>query len=389
MLESIELTQELVKIKSTSLEEKAIMLYAKEYFEKHNVPVSLDEFIVKQDEKAEKTYNVEVGNIEEAEVLIAAHLDTVEFDKEKWKESKPLSGDIKDKKLYGRGSADTKSNAAAAMVALKNAYQKYENPNVALILEADEEGKFSGAKRFLSKYEDKSLNVKFAVMCEPEDLKIINEHKGLFHSKAVIEREMDETHASKAQKVDESDSVYQPSEHAIEEAIPVLNELKKFKDELMNRKSGKLGPVTFTITVAQGGKSNNIIPQKFIIETDSRVPPRYSSEELARELKERVSPLTREGEFKTYAVHEAVRTQENNQWMKLFQESVEEAGVEPETDTTDAFTELGLYQEALGTSGVIFGTSPNKVIHNPDEYVDIESIPIVQETFENMIEKIN
>lgn len=389
MSESIELTQKLVSIKSTSLEEKKIMLYAKEYFEDYNIPVSLDEFTVERNGKVKNAYNVEVGDVEKAKILIAAHLDTVEFDEEKWEKSNPLSGDIKNGKLYGRGSADTKSNAAAAMVALKNAYKKYDSPKVALILEADEEGRFRGAKRFLSKYEDKDLEVEFTVMCEPENLKIINEHKGLFHSKTVIEREVDETHASKAQKVDESNNIYQPSEHAIEESITVLNGLKEFKDELMQKEPGRLGPITFAITVAKGGKSNNVIPQEFIIETDSRVPPEYSSEELAEELKQRINPLVREGEFKTYAVYEAVSTQESNQWMRLFQEAVERAGIEPETDSMGAFTELGLYKDALGVPGVIFGTSPNEVIHNPDEYVDVESIPIVQKTFENMIEKIN
>jgi acetylornithine deacetylase/succinyl-diaminopimelate desuccinylase-like protein len=99
--------------------------------------------------------------------------------KDGWEESEPLSGEIKDGKMYGRGSADTKSNAAAAMVAVKNAYEEFEDPNVLLVLESDEEVGFEGANRFLSKYDAEDLNTEFTVMCEPKDQNIVTKHKGV------------------------------------------------------------------------------------------------------------------------------------------------------------------------------------------------------------------
>lgn len=390
MKEVVKLTQDLVQIESVSGNEYDVVEEAQNWFDGYGIPNELDKFSAVRDDEEITFYNLEVGDVENAEFLIAAHLDTVDYDESDWEETDPLSGEIKDDKLYGRGSADTKSNAAAAMVAVKNAYEQYEDPNVALVLESDEETGFEGAKRFLSKYDEEDLAAEFTVMCEPEDLDIITQHKGLYHAVVNLHREIDQTHASKS-VVHEDGEVYQPQEDAMQAAIPVLERLEEVRDYMKGlQPDEEMGPVTFATTLADIGQSNNTMAQNARIETDSRVPKNHSAQELAKKTEEMVEPLLEEGDsIELNAVDETVVVDRDNKFVRDFRQAAEEAGADPEYGSMDAYTELGLYHEALGIPGVIFGTSPNEVIHNPDEYVEVESIPIVQETFENMIEKMN
>lgn len=384
---TVELTQELVQIESTSENEQEVLEYAEMFFDE--VPVETDLYSFTRSPNGPTLYNLEVGDIERANLLIVAHLDTVEFEADDWT-YEPLGGTIEDGRLYGRGAADTKSNAAAAMVALKRAYEEFENPNIALVLESDEELKFRGAKEFLDRYEDRDIDTEFTVMCEPEDLDIIHAHKGLYHSETVIDRTIDKTHASKAQKV-ENRKVIQPDRHAIQDGISVLTELRTFQEEMMETEPGELGPITFSITMAKGGQSTNTLPQHFTIATDSRVPANYRSEELAQRLERRIRQSVDtidEDEFTTYAVHEAVNIERENELVQQFKQAAEAAGANPTLKTTDAFTELGLYHDRLGVPGVVFGTAPNETIHNPDEYVKVDSIETVHQTFWNVIQRV-
>ncbi len=392
MKESVSLTQDLVQIESASENEEEVIRYAQNWFENYNVPSELDAYQSENDRGEEITmYNLEVGDVENSEMIIAAHLDTVEFDEGNWEESEPLSGEITEGKLYGRGSADTKSNAAAAMVAVRNAYERFERPNVALVLESDEEKKFRGAERFLSRYENEDIDAEFCVMCEPEDLDIITAHNGLYHANVDINRELDRTHGSKVHMVDEEGEVYQPEETAIQEAIPVLQQFEEVGEYMRNLEPDEeMGPVTFATTIVDGGKSNNVLPQDVRIETDSRIPKNYDPEELASKVEEMIQPVLQEDdELEFESVHEAFVIDREDPYVQEFFEAAEEAGAEPEFETMRAYTELGLYHNRLGIPGVIFGTSPNEVIHNPDEYVDVETIPVVQKSFENMIETIS
>jgi succinyl-diaminopimelate desuccinylase len=153
----------------------------------------------------------------------------------------------------------------------------------------------------------------------------------------------------------------------------------------------ELGPVTFTTSVVEGGDEINSIPQNVRIVTDSRIPPNHDAEELASRVERMVKPELKENDsIKTEPLEEPVDISNSDQYVNLFVESAEKAGVDPELDPMEAYTELGLYHEALDIPGVVFGTSPGlEIAHSTYEYVEIESIPAVQETFENMIEKMN
>lgn len=376
--ESVKLTQKLVKISSKYGNEENIIKFAKDLFEERGVPVKLDVF---SDITNSKRYNLEVGNIKKANILFSAHLDTVKADEEKW-ERNPEKARIENNKLYGLGSVDTKSTTAAAMVSVAKMFKK--NENASLILESDEENRFQGAKRFLDKYENK-INPDLIVICEPTDLKIVNEQRGLFHSITKIKSNPKYTHASKSQYV-KNGSLKTAKNTTGKKFERIYREIMKFRDYLKKKSEDLKDNFTFVLSRIESGSNINSIPKETRIVTDSRIPTGQSTEQTAREFKNRINPLLEEGdEFEIFGSYEPVSVSLDNAAVKKFGQIVSSCGIREEYLSMPAFTELELYTRRLSSPGIVFGTSPMDKAHSPDEYVEVESIKKVQKVFEKVI----
>lgn len=117
-------------------------------------------------------------NDKEKQLDILAHLDVVPVS-EDWTVTKPFEPIIKDGKLYGRGSADDKGPALAALYALK-AVKDLNIPlskNVRLILGTDEECGSSDIAYYYKK--EKEAPMTFS---PDADFPVINIEKGGLHS---------------------------------------------------------------------------------------------------------------------------------------------------------------------------------------------------------------
>lgn len=86
----------------------------------------------------------------------------------------PLSADIVDGNMYGRGTADMKSGLAASMLALASAKSKNLKGDVILAAVADEESKSIGTEQVL----EEGWRADAAIAAEPTEMALINTHKG-------------------------------------------------------------------------------------------------------------------------------------------------------------------------------------------------------------------
>jgi len=117
-------------------------------------------------------------NDKEKQLDILAHLDVVPVSDD-WTVTKPFEPIMKDGKLYGRGSADDKGPALAALYALK-AVKDLNIPlskNVRLILGTDEECGSSDIAYYYKK--EKEAPMTFS---PDADFPVINIEKGGLHS---------------------------------------------------------------------------------------------------------------------------------------------------------------------------------------------------------------
>jgi len=110
-------------------------------------------------------------------LLLSAHVDTVPRTPLPWREAEPFSGALKDGKLYGRGSWDTKCGLAIGLYALKcvRAVGLALRGNVILESVVDEE--YAGAHGTLAS-RLRGHNADIAINAEPTGMVVAPAHRG-------------------------------------------------------------------------------------------------------------------------------------------------------------------------------------------------------------------
>ena len=104
-------------------------------------------------------------------LILNGHLDTVTT---AGYEGSPLSGDIIDGAVHGRGAIDMKSGIAASMVALVRAKEAHLRGDVILAAVADEENLSAGTEQVLQA----GWRADGAIVSEPTMLDVVIAHKG-------------------------------------------------------------------------------------------------------------------------------------------------------------------------------------------------------------------
>ncbi len=170
-------------------------------------------------------------------LAMLAHTDVV---------SPHIPATVKDNKIYGRGSCDTKSCITAMICAAQKALN--ENiANFAMYFTVGEEKDFRGVKKLV-----KHENVPFTIVGEPTQLDAVNGHFGIYVLKIISKGK--KAHTSNPQK----------GENAIKKLLKELDKVKDFKAE-----NGSL----MTLVKIKGGAADNIVPDLAQAEYSFRISP--------------------------------------------------------------------------------------------------------------------
>ena len=160
-MDTIKLTEELIKFRSISPSSEGSLEYLDQLLKSHNFECHLLEF---GEQKVMNLYAVFKGG-NGPNVCFAGHTDVVPpGDKDSW-DSDPFTAVERDGRIYGRGAADMKSAIAAYISAvinfLKNKDFKF-NGSISFLLTADEEGEaFFGTKKVVEWLEKKKNKTRF------------------------------------------------------------------------------------------------------------------------------------------------------------------------------------------------------------------------------------
>ena len=108
-----------------------------------------------------------------------SHSDVVPADEKLWR---PFTPEVKDGKLYGRGSCDMKGPLAATLLAAASVDAATLKRPVYIVVTADEESGFGGAKQLAeSKTFAEHGWPSLGVVAEPTELQPVHAHKGGYH----------------------------------------------------------------------------------------------------------------------------------------------------------------------------------------------------------------
>jgi acetylornithine deacetylase len=302
-------------------------------------------------------------------IILSGHTDTVPWDGQDWS-ADPLSAQVQDGRLYGRGSADMKSFIA---IALAHATQFLESTSpfaVHLAFSYDEEVGCFGVKELIADLREAGIRPLACIVGEPTSMVPAIAHKGVYRYRCCVRGK--EAHSSLTPQ----------SVNAIEMAARVIGKLRDMAEGFERSEPRYAGfDVPFsTASVGQfhGGIADNVVPRDAEFRYEFRDLPTADARAMqaqllahARELEPAMKKVAPETGFSFDTICEipSFLGSAADPVTRLAQRLAGEGGT-----TQVAFgTEAGLFKNA-GIPTVVCGPGSITQAHQADEFVSLEQL---------------
>lgn len=191
----------------------------------------------------------------------------------------PVGGEVRDGRLFGRGSTDMKGGLAAcvvAMSALRTAGVRLSGPvDLAAVVDEEETGK--GVRQYITDGDRSSF--RGCIVAEPTDLQTIIAARGDAYFEFAVR-------GRSAHSGNPGDGV-----NAIYGASAVVADLETWHQELSAAAHPLVGAPTWSVGQIRGGTGTSIVPAECRVVADRRLLPSESPEEVAERVRARVASL--------------------------------------------------------------------------------------------------
>jgi acetylornithine deacetylase/succinyl-diaminopimelate desuccinylase family protein len=295
-------------------------------------------------------------------VLLEAHLDTVSVTD---MTIPPFDPVIKDGRLYGRGSCDTKAGLAAMMIALTSLRAEGATPPCDVYFAAviDEENAFRGVLRLIDWLHERGIHPEAAIVAEPTELRAVSCNKGVLRWQ--IETRGLAAHSSKPHL----------GINAIVTMARVIDHLERHHAALRSRTHPHVGEATCTISLIEGGAQVNFVPERCLITLDRRMLPGETGMTVLSEY-EAVLADFRDGEVMIHPPRlsdEAMETSPDSPLMRSAGAILAEMGLDPAPAGVPFGCDVTKLHRA-GIPGIIFGPGSIDQAHAAVEWVDLDQV---------------
>ena len=361
----IDFTSQLVRIQSYSGQEGEAIRFIKSKME----ALGYDEVVL-------DTYGNVIGRVGSGDtvILFDSHIDTVQVnDADMWEEP-PFSGTVKDGYLWGRGSVDMKSGAAAsvyaAAAAKANGYLDGKTVYVSCsTFEEDCDGE--ALKHVLAGLKKKP---DFAVICEPSANLIATGHKG--KAQVIITTHGVSAHGSAPEK----------GKNAVYEMAEIIQRVKKINLDLMS-KPGSHGTLVLS-RVSSTSVSLNAVPSECQIYLDRRMAVGETEQDIRDEMNRIIAGKDASWEIDTmrrttWTGEELVYRPLHTAWQINLDHELARAFITACTDVQGSKPEKFDYWDfstnavaavSQGIPAIGFGPGEHKLAHMRDEKVSVDQV---------------
>lgn len=305
-------------------------------------------------------------------IVLEAHTDTAGVS---GMSGDPFAPEIRDGRMYGRGSCDTKAGLAAMMHAVASIAADGIVPRCEVLLAAaaDEEFSFRGVVKLRE-----GLKADAAIVAEPTSLRLVAATKGVLRFRVGSRGKA--AHSSKPQL----------GVNAVYHMARIVTALEEDSNRLQQHVHPLLGPPTFNTGVIQGGTQVNIVPDSCVIEIDRRLLPGESPRQVWQEYRafleslstcipglqvETEAPMLEDLPLET-AASEAV--------VAVASRVLRELGLDPEPAGVPYGSDASKLS-AVGIPSIVFGPGSIDQAHAAVEYVDCEEVLLASEFYRRFI----
>ena len=325
-------------------------------------------------EKTKANLFATLGEGKPAGVILSGHTDTVPWDGQDWS-ADPLSAQVREGKLFGRGSADMKSFIALAVAHAETFLASRAPFAIHFAFSYEEEIGCFGVRELIADLRDANIQPLACIVGEPTSMVPAIAHKGVYRYKCCVRGK--EAHSSLTPQ----------SVNAIEMAARVIGKLRDMADGFEREEPRYTGfDVPFsTASVGQfhGGIADNVVPRDAEFRYEFRDLPTADAQAMqakvvahARSLEpamKKVAPDTGFS-FETICEIPSFLGSVQDPVTRLAQRLAGE-----QRTTLVAFgTEAGLFKRA-GIPTVVCGPGSIVQAHQPDEYVSLEQLARCEE----------
>ena len=303
-------------------------------------------------------------------LILSGHTDVVPTDGQTW-QSDPYRADIREGRLYGRGSADMKGFIAAVLAAAPAMVQAELKRPLHIALSYDEEIGCLGAPVMIAELQKRGLTPEHCIVGEPTSMRMVVAHKGIHTFRCAV-------HGKAAHS-----SLTPQGVNAIEYAAKLI----VFINELAGRLKARYDTdpdydvpfSTLSVNTIAGGIAGNIVPQLCEFEFDYRNLPHMSPADITAPIEAHIREVLQP---QMQAVDAACRIDmrhgENVPAMPeaeaaLLHDLITQL-VEDSSRLKVAYaTEGGQFQQA-GIATVICGPGNIEQAHKADEFVELAQL---------------
>jgi acetylornithine deacetylase/succinyl-diaminopimelate desuccinylase family protein len=293
-------------------------------------------------------------------LMLEAHMDTVTVE---GMTIPPFEPKIRDGRIYGRGSSDTKGSMAAFLTALALAKEADELPSDQLYFVATmgEETCCVGAAALMRT----GFRTDAAIVGEPTGCQVVTAHK----SPLWIDLE---THGR---------SCHASVSHLGVNAIELMSRVVQFvqgpwAEYLRQQQHPLLGRSTAEVTVISGGSKINIVPASCRVQIDSRLLPGLDATQVMDTFCHKLAGhLGTEEAFSITRIetHGSLDTPTDAPLVRRLLEVCRGVHGQEAPRGVDYFANTGSFQEA-GIVSVLFGPGDISEAHTADEFLELEQL---------------
>lgn len=317
-------------------------------------------------------------------IALSGHMDTVPVDGQDWS-TDPYAPQVRDGRLYARGSADMKGFLALVVAALPGFASAELSEPVHLALTFDEELGARGADQIVKDLADLGIQPRVCIVGEPTSMRVIRGHK------SVTIVEVDVRGAAAHSSL--------PAEgcNAIEYAARLCTAFRDITDHW--QRSGPYDESygvpwsTGGVMTIDGGIAQNIVPASCRVVLEFRTIPAVDPQEVVATLHNLAAELTvqMQAEHPDTGMH--VRVQDRVPALATAPDSpavraaVDFGGL-PSDEHVTYGTDGGAFCSA-GIETVICGPGDIAQAHGADEYVEITQLEACQDFLATMLRRLS
>jgi acetylornithine deacetylase/succinyl-diaminopimelate desuccinylase-like protein len=301
-------------------------------------------------------------------VLVASHLDTVPID---GMVIAPFDPAIANGRMQGRGSCDTKAGMAALLAALERVLaQGTLRRNVIVIGEADEEMASVGVRDVLAALQPGAAD--WVLATEPTDLKLVTRHKGRITLELLAEGR-----ACHASEPDLGRNAVVAMARATLALTDPHERLRAAVDTF------GLGPSTLSVSMVNGGKAPNIVPDRACLVVDRRILPNETVQSVREQIEDvlRRAGVADEVRVSSCSLDkDALETSDDQPAVRHCQAALASRALGTSTTSAPFGTDAGPFSTA-GLPGVVLGPGQIQQAHTADEWIDLAQVDAMTEIF--------